>query len=72
MSLDIYQERAGQAVRTALNLPIIHLPQLLGLAMGIPAKDLGLSRHLISVDSIVTRMHRPDANHLSLPAEPRT
>lgn len=53
MSLDIYQDRASQAVRTPLNLPILHLPQLLGLAMGIPAKELGLSRHLVSVDSIV-------------------
>ena len=72
MSLDIYQERAGQAVKTALNLPILHLPQLLGLAMGIPAQDLGLSRHLISVDSIVTRMQRPAANHSSIPVEPAT
>lgn len=53
MSLDIYQERAGQAVNANLNLPILHLPQLIGLAMGIPAKDLGLSRHLIPVDSII-------------------
>jgi succinate dehydrogenase / fumarate reductase cytochrome b subunit len=53
MSLDIYQERAGRAVNTHLNLPILHLPQLLGLAMGVPGKDLGVSRHLISVDSIV-------------------
>jgi len=56
MSLDIYQDRAGQAVNTALNLPILHLPQLLGLAMGIPSKDLGLARHLIPVDSIVRRI----------------
>ncbi len=45
MSLDIYQDRAGRAVNAQLNLPILHLPQLLGLAMGIPAKDLGVSRH---------------------------
>ena len=56
MSLDIYQDRAGVAVQTALNLPILHLPQLLGLAMGISSKELGLSRHLIPVDSIVRRM----------------
>ncbi|MCS6287096.1 MAG: CoB--CoM heterodisulfide reductase iron-sulfur subunit B family protein [Nitrospira sp.] len=56
MSLDIYQDRAGQAVNTPLNLPILHLPQLLGLAMGISARDLGLARHLISVDSIVRRI----------------
>jgi len=56
MSLDIYQERAGQAVQTHLNLPILHLPQLLGLAMGIPSKDLGVSRHLVPVESILNRM----------------
>lgn len=41
MSLDIYQERAGQAVKTALNLPILHLPQLLGLAMGLLHRTWG-------------------------------
>ncbi|MCC6140851.1 MAG: CoB--CoM heterodisulfide reductase iron-sulfur subunit B family protein [Nitrospira sp.] len=56
MSLDIYQDRAGQAVNTALDLPILHLPQLLGLAMGISSKELGLARHLIPVDSIVRRI----------------
>jgi succinate dehydrogenase / fumarate reductase cytochrome b subunit len=58
MSLDIYQDRAGQAVHTSLNLPILHLPQLLGLAMGIPAKELGMSRHVIPVDSIVRTVER--------------
>ena len=58
MSLDIYQDRAGQAVNTQLNLPILHLPQLLGLAMGIPGKELGLARHLIPVDSIVRRINQ--------------
>lgn len=56
MSLDIYQDKAGRAVQSKLNLPILHLPQLLGLAMGVPAKDLGLSRHLIPVDSIIRRV----------------
>jgi succinate dehydrogenase / fumarate reductase, cytochrome b subunit len=60
MSLDIYQERAGRAVQAELNLPILHLPQLLGLAMGVPAKDLGLSRHMIPVDSIVKAVERND------------
>lgn len=63
MSLDIYQERAGRTVKTALNLPILHLPQLLGLAMGIAAQDLGLSRHLISVESIVTRLQSRHTEH---------
>lgn len=53
MSLDIYQERAGRKVGANLNLPVLHLPQMLGLAMGVPAEDLGLQRHLVPVDSIV-------------------
>jgi succinate dehydrogenase / fumarate reductase cytochrome b subunit len=56
MSLDIYQERAGRAVNTSLNLPILHLPQLLGLALGVPAKDLGLSRHLVPVTAITRKI----------------
>lgn len=60
MSLDIYQERAANAVQTALSLPILHLPQLLGLAMGVPSKDLGVSRHLVPVEAIVRRIESPD------------
>ncbi len=58
MSLDIYQERAGRAVNRELHLPILHVPQLLGLAMGLPPKDLGLSHHVISVDSILAKLER--------------
>ena len=34
MGLDLYQERAEKQIGTRLGLPILHLPQLLGLAMG--------------------------------------
>ncbi len=61
MSLDIYQDRAGRAVQSKLNLPILHLPQLLGLAMGLPAKELGLARHLIPVDAIIRRVEQRQA-----------
>jgi succinate dehydrogenase / fumarate reductase cytochrome b subunit len=58
MSLDIYQDRAGRAVNTPLDLPILHLPQLLGLAMGLPPKQLGTARHLVPVDAIVRKLER--------------
>jgi succinate dehydrogenase / fumarate reductase cytochrome b subunit len=63
MSLDIYQDRAGRAVNTELNLPILHLPQLLGLAMGIPPKELGVARHLVPVDSIIRRIESSAHSH---------
>src|SRR5438094_2656398 len=53
MSLDIYQERAARKVETNLNLPILHLPQMLGLAMGVPSWELGVERHMVPVDSIL-------------------
>ena len=53
MSLDIYQERAGQKVNAKLDLPVLHLPQMLGLAMGVPADELGMQRHLVPVDPIL-------------------
>ena len=65
MSLDIYQERAGRAVNRELHLPILHVPQLLGLAMGLPSKDLGLSHHVISVDSILAKLEHRRAHQQS-------
>jgi succinate dehydrogenase / fumarate reductase cytochrome b subunit len=53
MSLDIYQERAGRKVNAKLDLPVLHLPQMLGLAMGVSAEELGVRHHLVPVDSIV-------------------
>ena len=52
MNLDIYQDRAAVKVGEKLDLPILHLPQLIGLAMGIEPKKLGLSRHLVSTRKV--------------------
>jgi succinate dehydrogenase / fumarate reductase cytochrome b subunit len=57
MSLDIYQDRAARCVKTPLGIPILHLPQLVGLALGIPPGKLGLSRHMVSADSVVETIY---------------
>ncbi|MSQ08846.1 MAG: heterodisulfide reductase [Dehalococcoidia bacterium] len=36
-------------------LPILHLPQLIGLAMGMDHKALGLQRHIVPTESIVKK-----------------
>ncbi len=48
LNLDGMQSQAASQHNTEINLPILHLPQLLGLAMGIEPKGLGLNRNLIS------------------------
>ena len=48
LNLDGYQPKAMAQSQRKINLPILHLPQLIGLAMGLNARDLGLQRHIIS------------------------
>jgi len=56
LNLDGFQPKAMQQAQRNINLPIIHLPQLIGLAMGLKSKDLGLQRHIISPKKVVEKV----------------
>ncbi len=57
LNLDGYQPKARRQNRgDRADLPIIHLPQLLGLAMGMDSKKLGLGKHLVGTKSIVRKV----------------
>jgi succinate dehydrogenase / fumarate reductase cytochrome b subunit len=56
LNLDGMQSQAASQHNTSINLPILHLPQLLGLAMGMKPKLLGLQRHLISSESALAKI----------------
>jgi succinate dehydrogenase / fumarate reductase, cytochrome b subunit len=56
LNLDGMQAKAANQAHTTIDLPILHLPQLLGLAMGMDAKKLGLTRHLISPESALAKI----------------
>jgi succinate dehydrogenase cytochrome b subunit len=45
--LDGYQPKAAREIGQPLNLPILHLPQLVGLAMGLTPDELMLRRHVV-------------------------
>jgi len=47
LSLDAYQNKAEKAVGHALDMPVFHLPQVVGLAFGASPEELGLPRHLV-------------------------
>lgn len=49
---DNRQTKAGELVATKLDVPVLYLTQLLGLAMGISAEKLGLELNLSPVDKI--------------------
>lgn len=56
LNLDGMQTKAASQEQAAIDLPILHLPQLLGLAMGLDTKSLGLQRNLISPESALARI----------------
>jgi heterodisulfide reductase subunit B len=50
LALGLNQVLADRTWETAFNLPVIHIPQLLGLAMGMSPQEIGLERNRPKVD----------------------
>ncbi|MBA2637116.1 MAG: CoB--CoM heterodisulfide reductase iron-sulfur subunit B family protein [Solirubrobacterales bacterium] len=53
LNLDLQQPLAARTIGRELNLPILHLPQLVGLAFGLAPKELGLNRHVVKPTSVI-------------------
>jgi succinate dehydrogenase / fumarate reductase, cytochrome b subunit len=56
ISLDAYQNQAEKAVHQPLDMPVFHLPQVVGLALGASPEELGLSRHLVPVHEALAKV----------------
>ena len=52
LNLDMQQPRRG-AVDRDLGLPVLHLPQLVGLALGFEPKELGMQRHVVKPTTVI-------------------
>ena len=53
LNLDLQQPVAERIVGRELQLPVLHLPQLVGLALGLSPKELGMSKHVIRPTSVI-------------------
>ena len=53
LNLDLQQPLAERVVGRDLQMPVLHLPQLVGLALGLEPKDLGLQRHVVKPTSVI-------------------
>ena len=53
LNLDLQQPLAAGAVGRELDMPVLHLPQLVGLALGLSPKELGLGRHVVRPTSVI-------------------
>jgi succinate dehydrogenase / fumarate reductase, cytochrome b subunit len=56
LNLDSRQPEVERVIGQKLGVPILHLPQLIGLALGIDPKTLGLDRHIVSTQSVLQKL----------------
>ena len=50
------QPEAANIVNRDLGLAVLHLPQLVGLALGFEPKKLGMRRHIASTEWVEQRL----------------
>ena len=53
LNLDLQQPLAEKVVGRPLGMPVLHLPQLVGLALGLEPKELGLGKHVVKPTSVI-------------------
>ncbi len=56
LNLDSRQPEVEKVIGQRLGLPVLHLPQLVALAVGIPPKELGLDRHIVSTRPLLEKL----------------
>jgi succinate dehydrogenase / fumarate reductase, cytochrome b subunit len=53
LNLDLQQPLAQRYGGRDLGLPVLHLPQLVGLALGLSPKELGFNKHVIKPTTVI-------------------
>nr|WP_156804931.1 CoB--CoM heterodisulfide reductase iron-sulfur subunit B family protein [Synechococcus sp. PCC 6312] len=56
LNLDSRQPEIERAIGEKLNLPILHLPQLVALALGVSPAELGLGKHIVSTKPVLAKL----------------
>ncbi|ACK72441.1 CoB--CoM heterodisulfide reductase [Gloeothece citriformis PCC 7424] len=56
LNLDSRQPEVAKVVGKDLGLPVLHLPQLVALAVGVSPKELGLDRHVVSTKPVLEKL----------------
>jgi succinate dehydrogenase / fumarate reductase cytochrome b subunit len=59
LNLDMQQPEAAKVVNRDLGHAVLHLPQLVGLALGFKPKELGMGRHIASTKWVEERLAEP-------------
>lgn len=62
VNLECYQEQVNEEFGTDFKLPILYFTQLLGLALGISPKKLGIGIELVSATPVFSKLLPKEAN----------
>ncbi|MEA2442771.1 MAG: succinate dehydrogenase / fumarate reductase, cytochrome b subunit, partial [Thermoleophilales bacterium] len=52
LNLDLQQPDAAKYVERDLGMPVLHFPQLVGLALGLEPKELGMNKHVVGTKDV--------------------
>ena len=52
LNLDMQQPDAAKFVERDLDVPVLHLPQMVGLALGLEPKELGMDKHVVKTKDV--------------------
>jgi succinate dehydrogenase / fumarate reductase cytochrome b subunit len=52
LNLDLQQPDAAHYVERDLGIPVLHFPQIVGLALGLEPKELGMNKHVVSTKDV--------------------
>ncbi len=53
LNMDAYQSRVNGMFNTSFHIPVLYFTQLLGLALGVPEKDLGFGKEIVSAGPVI-------------------
>jgi succinate dehydrogenase / fumarate reductase cytochrome b subunit len=56
LNLDLQQPDAEKYVERDLGLPVLHFPQLVGLALGLEPKELGMTKHVVKTNDVQAKV----------------
>lgn len=80
LNLDAYQNNVNKAYGTDFNIPILYFTQLIGLALGLPADELGFGKEFVDATPMLAKIDveppkqpkrkRPSKEALPMPVMP--
>jgi succinate dehydrogenase / fumarate reductase cytochrome b subunit len=58
IALDMYQPKAQRISKLRFEIPILHVSQLIGIALGVDPDELGVNKHVVSTKSFMDKIFR--------------